>query len=402
MILRNHMTREPKDILKQNSYNQLTMKYISFAVVALIVSIILPLSTCALEATAEAAVPDDLLPGLEHLLALTGPQGESNFDPQQVEALMGFITAPSDESKQYHTANQFDSPSAYIEFTYAKSLAETLQFVYNPDVPGYAMNPTSIRCSQWTEVEGTQHRLPRLWEKLDDLNRPFMVKGHEFVENTPDLFAHTYYAYGLFRTLILFKHNGNNVLISLSKQDDTSEVGKKGLIVGPDDDWNYLYSGKAGMGKSGLGWMRSYMYDSFSVIIYYEMPTEPASVKCGVFKWVRAGWLDVNVVKNKHIYKGLERFARSFKQVIESPDLPPPEQFQQELKSITALSTDELRSRTKSHLERKVSMVQQAGIHSSDRKLKPFYSDSCLNSMSRPQMQSVLILAYLKDVLGKP
>jgi hypothetical protein len=402
MISLNHTARKQKHALKQIACHQLTMKVISCVVVALIVSIISPLSTSAMEATAEAAVPDDLLTGLAHLLALTGPQSESNFDPQQVEALMGFIASPNDGSKQYHTADRFDSPSAYIEFSFNKSLAETLRFIYNPDVPGYVLNPTSIRWSHWTEVEGTQHRLPRLWEKLDGLDHPFMVKGHEFVENTPDLFAHTYYAYGLFRTLILFKHNGNNVLISLSKQDDTSEVGKKGLIVGPDEDWNYLYSGKEGTGKSGLGWMRTYMYDSFSVIIYYEMPTEPASVKCGVFKWIRAGWLDLNVVKNRHIYKGLERFARSFKRVIESPDLPPPERFQQDFASIQALSTAELRTRTKYHLERKVNLIRQASSYQADKKLKPFYSETCLDSMSRPQMQSVLVLAYLKEVLGKP
>ena len=350
---------------------------------------------------AEAAVPDTLIPGLEHLLSLTGPKSASNFDPQQIENLLAFVTAPQDNSKLYHTGDYFKAPSSYIEFDFNKSLAQTLQLVYNPDVPGYALSPTSIRCSHWTEVESADQTLPRLWEKLPDLDRPYLVKGREFVEITPDLFANTYYAYGLYRTLILFKHNGNNVLISLSKQDDTSDVGKKGLIMGADDDWNYFYSDKEGLGKAGIGWMRTYMYDSFSVMIYYEMPSNPVSVRCSVFKWLRAGWLDINVVKGRHIHKGLERFARTFKQVIESPELPSPEQLQQEFASIEQLSMEALRAKTRIQLQQKVHQISLAGTMDTGKRLKPFCDEGYINSMSKPQLQSVLVLAYLKDILGK-
>jgi len=369
--------------------------------IALILLILLPVSASAMDAIAEAAVPDDLLPGLEHLLSLTGPQSGSDFDPRQIEALMAFVTASYDPTKQYHTANRFNAPSAYIAFDFNKSLAETLKFAYNPDVPGYALNPTSIRWSHWNKVEGSNQSLPRLWEKLPDLDRPYMVKGHEFVEITPDLFANTYYAYGLYRTLILLKHNGNNVLISLSKQDDTSEVGKKGLIVGADDDWNYFYSSKEGTGKAGIGWMRTYMYDSFSVMIYYQMSSNPASVRCSVFKWLRAGWLDINVVKDRHIYKGLERFARTFKQMIESPAMPPPEILQQEFASIEKLSLEELRVKTRTHLAHEVDLIRQAGNQEIGKRLKPFYDDDYINDMTKPQLQSVLVLAYLKNIFNK-
>jgi len=355
----------------------------------------------AIDGRAEAAVSDSLLSGLEHLLSLTGPQGKSDFDPQQIQDLLAFVTAPQDNPQQFLTADLCNASSAYIAFDFNKSLAETLKFIYNPDVPGYALTPSSIRWSHWSEFEGANQTLPRLWEELPDLDRPHMVKGHELVEITPDLFANTYYSYGLYRTLILFKHNGNNVLISLSKQDDTSEVGKKGLIVGADEDWNYFYSGKEGMGKAGIGWMRTYMYDSLSVMIYYEMSSNPASVRCSVFKWLRAGWLDINVVKAGHIHKGLERFARTFKQVIESPALPTPEHMQQEFASIEQLSIEELRVKTKTHLERKVHQVTLAGNQEKDKRLKRLCNDEYINRMTRPQLQSVLVLAYLKNSLNK-
>ncbi len=89
--------------------------------------------------------------------------------------------------------------------------------------------------------------------------------------------------------------------------------GKKGLVLGSDSDWNYLYSGKKGTNLPGLGWVSSYMYDSCTIMIYYEMdPNEPL-VRCAVFKWLKAGWSNINMVKKSHIYKGLVRYENSFK-----------------------------------------------------------------------------------------
>jgi hypothetical protein len=58
------------------------------------------------------------------------------------------------------------------------------------------------------------------------------------------------------------------VLISVSSQNDLSEVGKKGCIVGDDKNWNYLYSNETGLNKTGMGWVDSYMYYAHSVLIY--------------------------------------------------------------------------------------------------------------------------------------
>ena len=173
------------------------------------------------------------------------------------------------------------------------------------------------------------------------------------------------------------------------------------MIVGADEDWNYFYSDKEGLGKAGISWMRTYMYDSFSVMIYYEMASNPASVRCSVFKWLRAGWLDINVVKGRHIHKGLERFAQTFKQMIESPAMPPPELLQEEFASIEQLSIEELRAKTKTHLDHKVDQIRQAGNQEMDKRLKPFCGDEYINRMTKPQLQSVLVMAYLKNVLKK-
>ncbi len=102
------------------------------------------------------------------------------------------------------------------------------------------------------------------------------------------------------------KHKGRPALISVSNQKGISDVGRKGLILGNDEDWNYIYSGEAGTTLPGTGWADTYMYGSASITIYYELGTNPKQVKCAVFKWLDAGWLGINFVKPAHIRKGQE------------------------------------------------------------------------------------------------
>ena len=70
--------------------------------------------------------------------------------------------------------------------------------------------------------------------------------------DTPDLNTGVYHEYDLKRTLILLNHKGRQVLVSLSKQIDKSDVGKKGIILGNDNDWNYYYSGEPGFTRPAL------------------------------------------------------------------------------------------------------------------------------------------------------
>ena len=59
------------------------------------------------------------------------------------------------------------------------------------------------------------------------------------------------------KSLLLFKYRQRNVLVTVSKQMDASTVGKKGYILGEDNDWDYFYSPKTGLTIPALGWVRS-------------------------------------------------------------------------------------------------------------------------------------------------
>jgi len=228
-----------------------------------------------------------------------------------------------------------------------------------------------------------------------------IVRGHEIVENTLDVNTGGYYRYGLNRTLILMKHRGNNLLISLSKQTDVSDVGKKGLVLGPDDDWNYLYSDKKGLNKTGLGWVSSYMYDSFSAIVYYEMPGGAARVKCGAFKWLNAGWRKINMVKEHHIHRGLLRYEQAFKRIIEEPSLPDVSVMTDTFTRIANLKLGDLRQLNLAFL--KSFRETHAGNKAlSSKWVSDILSDGWVEKMDPHELRAVIMLEYIKSILGKP
>ena len=349
----------------------------------------------------ETKVPEALNPAFEHLLALTGSGGTTGFQPEIVQGLLDFVAAPKEADRLYYVDGVSKGTSAYHEFVVDTGMAHTLKLSYNPAFPSIITSPSSVRLSYWSEFGDGRQTLPKLWDYLEDVSEPFIVTGRETTENTPDTNTGAYYRYGLDRTLILMKHNGHHVLISLSKQTDVSEVGKKGVILGDDTDWTYLYSDKKGLDKAGLGWVSSYMYDSFSIIVYYEMQQgETARVKCGAFKWLDAGWNKINMVKKHHIYKGLERFGQTYKSIVEHPSLRDPAVMEGGFSRIAAMEMGELQQLNRSYLK----SVRER--HADDKALSSRWVDDLLKDeqvekMDRYELSSVLMLEYFKNVLGK-
>ena len=62
------------------------------------------------------------------------------------------------------------------------------------------------------------------------------------MEITPDTHSGAYYAYNLHQTVLLFKYRQRKILVTVSRQVNVSSIGKKGYVLGGDDDWDYFYS----------------------------------------------------------------------------------------------------------------------------------------------------------------
>jgi hypothetical protein len=190
-------------------------------------------------------------------------------------------------------------------------------------------------------------------------------------------------------------------VISISKQADVSDVGRKGFIVGSDDDWTYFYSGEPGLNVTGLGWVKSYMYDSAGISVYTEAGPDAGRVRIANFKWLRAGWSNINMVQNDHIREGLVRFARAFKAIMESPRLPAVKTLEEDCRQIAGLSDTAMRDQLKTY--RRLLAARGEKLNGGARKNLPeaFWSESYWEGLSREEMQSLLVLEILKERLGK-
>ena len=349
----------------------------------------------------EIQVPESLSPELTYLLDLVGPDHHQSFQPAEIQKLLEYVQKPKDAGALYYVDPKLGSPSAYLDFDIRQHFDHILKYAFNPNFPGYLTAPSSTRLSHWNRVGGSDGRLPALWETIDNLKAPIIVRGLETVENTPDVFSGAYYRYQLYRTLILFKANNRKVLISISKQTGTSDVGKKGYVLGADENWDYFYSGKPGLTIPGLGWARSRMYDSYGVNIYTEMNSAEPSLRCGAFRWVQAGWSKINVVKKHHIQNGIKRFAKSFKEIMENPSLPSIDALSDTYQMIKALSEDELKAHIQTYLT--ILENQYGQSYRPPRRWSPrlFKDKKPWFQMSTEAMQAVLMVEYMKHAMGK-
>jgi hypothetical protein len=91
------------------------------------------------------------------------------------------------------------------------------------------------------------------------------------------------------------------------------------------------------------------MYDSIGISIYTEMTREAAAVRTANIKWVRAGWSQLNVVQRDHILRGMQRFMRTLKAILESPRLPPVRTMEEDMARISQLTDAEIRERIRAY-----------------------------------------------------
>ena len=320
---------------------------------------------------------------------------KTGLDPQAVTTLADYVL--SSKSKRETALPQFqDSSGAYSEFDTRITFPNLLEYSYNPLIPSALTRPSSMRYSLWTGPQGESKNMPDI-SKMPAAAEPVVIHGLQRDSNTPDLTTGVYHEYDLKRTLILFNHKGRRSLLSISKQIRPSDVGKKGAILGNDDQWNYYYSGEPGSSMTGLGWVKSYIYDYFSVIVYVDSGGSPATVRTGVFQWLRAGWSGINFVKTGHILDGMKRFARDSKAILEAPNLPAPVQVVSAYQRLLGLPHPDLTEKYIAlRLAQQSSALQAGKITTKEVKKQDFSA-----KVPREQMLEELMVEYLKTTLGK-
>lgn len=321
---------------------------------------------------------------------------KTGLDEHAVAILVDYVLGAK-QQKEHALLKSMDCTGAYYEFDTKITFPRFMKYSYDPLIPSAITRPSSLRYSIWTAPNGDTQKLPSQWKPVHAGGRPVIIHGVQHDSNTPDLTTGVYYEYDLQRTLILLNHKGRQVLVSVSKQTGPSNVGKKGVILGNDNDWNYYYSSEPGSAKTGLGWVKSYIYDYFSVGVYAETGTVPTVVRAGVFQWINAGWSSMNFVKASHIITGMKRYARNSRMILESPHLPAPNQMISVYQTLSNMSPGELMKKYVALQQAlRLSAIQLGKISKSAGEERVSFANT-----PKEQMIEELMLEYLKGTLGK-
>ena len=337
-------------------------------------------------------------PALEYALGMAEQGGVSGFDASRVASLVDFAISKEDQAP-FSLPEQEGLTGSSFAFTTRVSLKKVLQYLYNPDIPSYLLMPSSLRASKWTRFAAGREELAELEHRFDTLSAPAVVAGTEREEITPDANTGGYYVYDTNRVLVLFRHHKNRVLLSVSSQREPSGVGRKGGVVGKDSDWNYLFSEECGLTRTGLGWVDSYMYDARSVTLYVQ-PDDPTELlRVAMYKWLRAGWAGMNMVKEKHILAGVRRYVETLQEILESPQLPSHQELETLVRHVKGVPEAELRTRVAPYFSALCSLndpMVRKRVFADDLR-----SGEYLDRLDRNELERIVLLEYLKCSLGK-
>ncbi len=369
------------------------LRHIGIALALTLLFIVSHLAAAALSSAESRKSINDAALRLVHFCK--DPKG--GFDEHDVATLVDYVLSAKN-NRTHVLPESTGCPGAYQEFDTKIVFPRFMEYSFNARIPSVVTRPSSLRYSLWRDPKGRVQRLPNSWGPILQAGKPLILHGLQHDSNTPDLTTGVYYEYDLKRTLILTHYKGRPVLVSISKQIDRSGVGEKGFILGNDSDWNYYYSGEPGSAKSGLGWVKSYIYDYFSITIYVESGATHAKLRTGVFQWIRAGWSGINFVQPSHIISGMERFARNNRIVLESPHLPDPNQMIAAYQGLSKMPANDLTSKYKALQQARRALALRGGKIGQEKAGEP----ASIAKTSKEQMVEELMLEYLKGALGKP
>ena len=347
----------------------------------------------------DSALSQEVENGLSYLLELVQKK-EAAFDPARIVALIDFTAQGGSDARKLLPAERTSGYGACLRADIKAPLERILRYAYNPRIPSYVVYPRVIRLSGWYPGSDLVTRDVKLWKKLTTIDKPLLLWGKEYEVNTPDAFSGAYYRYDLNRLIILMKHNNKKVLVTVSKMPAPSGVGKKAVII-DDDNWNYFYSGIKGLTLKLLGPMETYIQDSASVQIMYETDSVRPRTRMMLFKWLKAGWGNLNLVRHRHIYEGGLRFVKGLKETMESNSLPDPGVLVQGVKYITALPEAKIDAKIRKYSHNFERIAQKHQDMSPQEFVHIIEGGGYGKALNREERLGVLTLEYFKSQLGK-
>ena len=168
-------------------------------------------------------------------------------------------------------------------------------------------------------------------------------------------------------------------------------MGRKGYPVTTRGGGNiYCYSGEKGLTRMGLGWVDSYIYNSFAITLYLEDAPGSESTSAISFKWLKAGWLGKNMVKGYHIEKGIRRFAEHLNFFLASSSVPEAERLVALANQVEEYGDMALR---------RVFMEQVRAMVAADEKGAERFDVAYVNGLNRAELLSAVMSNHVVSLL---
>ncbi|BCS98785.1 hypothetical protein DSLASN_44170 [Desulfoluna limicola] len=248
-------------------------------------------------------------------------------DAKHLDTLLTFLAKSPVPGTVWREDRKDRETGVGVTFKVPASLSRFIQYMYDPEIPVSAVVPGVVRLVR--DVEGEEHckeSYARLREADGGSDTPIVVRSHYTMEVTPDDNSGAYYGYAQNEVTVLSAWQGRRYLMTVSRQTAPSDVGKKGYPVTTRDGGTiYCYSGKKGLTKPGLGWVDSFIYTSLAITVYLEDAPGAGSMTAVSYKWLNAGWMGKNMVREHHIAVGIERFGEHLGRFLTSPNVPDPQ-----------------------------------------------------------------------------
>lgn len=352
-----------------------------------------------LQKQGNGSLPKEIETGLSYLLELIQKKG-STLDPAKILPLLDFVIRSEDDAEQLKPSKRESGNGACLRAQVKAPLKRVLRYEYNYRIPAFLISPNVLRLSGWYPESDIVTNKVELWKNLSALDKPLLLWGKEFEVNTPDSFSGSYYRYDLNRLIILMKYNDKKVMISASKMPNPSEAGKKAVII-DEKNWNYFYSGIQGLGIKLIGMLNTYIYDSASVKILYESDSAKPRTTIMLFKWLKAGWADINMVKSSHIYEGSLRFIEGLKEVIESDALPAADALARQLDYISLLPEAEIKTKIRKYSINFEHIAKKHKGMSPQDYARIIADGGYASVLNREERSGIIALEWLKNQLGK-
>lgn len=336
---------------------------------------------------------------IEYLFS-TLKKGNKQIKHEDIQALLD-ITFSSVRSGTV-SIKEHNGKGAFLRETVQAPITHVIPYYFSNNVPLEVIHPAGVRSIIPLRGSDAIIRTDVSDFLSSSLNSIKAYVGYDKEETTADLFTGASYTYPIKKMSILLpSYKGKRIAIIVNQQMESSSISTKSVTIGDDQNWNYIYSSLQGSTHASTGWVKSHIYDSAMILLIAENPTDNTT-EFFLFKWLRAGWLRINVVSSSHIYRGSKRVLYSINKVLSNPHVPSVEALAQKYSELRKMDEAQLRELLKEYSE-EVSRIAPTNPILKASEWKPFVANGVYAStLTKVQLVALLMKNYMKEHIGVP